>query len=334
MLLLALVSGVDLVRAAPITALSFSPDGSTLASVSGNKVALHGPKSGAVKKSLPGQFKRLTTLAFQPKGVLLAVGGGTPGEKGGVQLLDWRKGEWLGSIATNSDVVTCVAFNGEGKLLAVASADQSVTVYRVEGDAKLAVAFSLSGHSGAVQAVAFSPDGTILLTASVDRSLKVWSVADGKLLRSFGQHTDAVQALAFRPIVSDRPDAPAYCASGGDDRTVRVWQPSIGRMVRIVRRHEGPVLALAFTPDGRALFSAGKEGIIRRIDADSDEVLGARRGSEDWIYSLAISPDGKTLATGDWGGKVSCRVLTGADFEDENDDEDEQDGDQGRTWTR
>jgi WD40 repeat protein len=96
------------------------------------------------------------------------------------------------------------------------------------------------------------------------------------------------------------------CASGGDDRTVRVWQPTIGRMVRIVRGHHAPVLALVFAPDGRALFSAGQEGIVRRIDADSDAILDECRASSDWIYSLAISPDGRTLATGDWAGTTRC----------------------------
>lgn len=291
--------------AAPVTALAFSPDGSVLADASGRNVTLRSGATGRKTASFSFEGERALALAFQPNGTLLAVGTGTPGEKGGVRLLDWRPQKWLGTLATNSDVVTSVAFSPDGKLLAVASADKSAVVYRVEaGGAKLSQAVALTGHSAAVQAIVFSPDGRMLVTASVDRSLKVWSAAEGKLIRSFGQHTDALQALAFRPLIPDRPDAPPYCASGGDDRTVRVWQPTVGRMVRIIRKHDGPVLALAFAPDGVTFFSAGKEGLIRRIDADSDEILGDWGASIEWVYSLAISPDGRMLACGDWSGVV------------------------------
>jgi len=69
------------------------------------------------------------------------------------------------------------------------------------------------------------------------------------------------------------------------------------------------VSALVFTPDGRGLFSAGEEGIVRRIDANSDAVLNECRASSDWIYSLAISPDGRTLATGDWKGETRLWIV-------------------------
>ena len=102
---------------------------------------------------------------------------------------------------------------------------------------------------------------------------------------------------------------PPQCATAGDDRTVRVWQPGIGRMMRIVRGHDGPVLALAFAPDGRCLFSATQEGIVREIDADSDAVLSQWHASTDWIYHLAVSPDGKKLAAGDWAGGIHVKQL-------------------------
>jgi WD40 repeat protein len=85
---------------------------------------------------------------------------------------------------------------------------------------------------------------------------------------------------------------------------VRIWQPEIGRMVRIIRQHEGPVFALAFAPDGRALFSAGQEGIVRELDPDSDTVQTQWAARGDWIYALAVAPDGRSIATGDWAGNV------------------------------
>jgi WD40 repeat protein len=132
-LLLALVAAL-LVRdaiAAPITALAFSSNGEVLAAASARTVTLHSPLSGETLNSLACENERAVALAFQPRGALLAVGTGMPGEKGSVRLLDWRQQKWLGAMATNSDVVTCVAFSPNGKLLAVASADYNAAVYEI-----------------------------------------------------------------------------------------------------------------------------------------------------------------------------------------------------------
>ena len=75
-------------------------------------------------------------------------------------------------------------------------------------------------------------------------------------------------------------------------------------MVRIVRGHGGPVFAVVYSADGSRLYSAGQEGIVRVIDADSDQILHSWAAHDDWIYSLAMSPDGRWLASGDWKGKV------------------------------
>jgi WD40 repeat protein len=75
-------------------------------------------------------------------------------------------------------------------------------------------------------------------------------------------------------------------------------------MVRIVRQPEGMILALAYSRDGGRLFSAGTEGVIRVIDGDSDAILQKWKAHDDWIYSLALSPNGKILATGDWQGII------------------------------
>lgn len=293
-------------QAAPVTALAFSPDGAALVAAAGDQVLLRSPHTGDALDAIPCAGMRVATLAFSPDGTLLAVGGGTPGEKGEVRLLDWPARKWLGSFAENHDIITSVAFSPDGQRLATACADHTARVHTIaDRGQRLTGQLVLTGHTGPVQAVAFSPDGKLLVTASMDRSIKVWSAADGKPVRSLGHHTDAVQCLAFRPHATGEP----LCATAGDDRTVRIWQPAIGRMVRIVRGHDSPILALAFAPDGHSLFSAGQEGIVRQIDAASDAVLNQWRASSDWIHHLALSPDGRHLATGDWAGQVAVRAL-------------------------
>jgi hypothetical protein len=63
-----------------ITALRFSPDGSTIA-VSGNReILLHKADGRALLKRLPGKAERLLSVAFSNDGKLLIAGGGTPGD--------------------------------------------------------------------------------------------------------------------------------------------------------------------------------------------------------------------------------------------------------------
>jgi len=146
---------------------------------------------------------------------------------------------------------------------------------------RLAPVARLEGHAGPVLSVLFSRDSATVVTGSTDRSIKVWDAAGGKLRRTLTNHTGAVYCLAGRPLPQGGADAaPFACASGGDDRTLRIWQPEIGRMVRIVRGHEGPIFGLAYATDGTALFSAGAEGIVRMIDANSDTVLQQWRAAE------------------------------------------------------
>lgn len=302
-------AGLQPVGAVPVTALAFAPDGSALVSNGDRCLVVRSPINAATQSKVVCDLPKITSIAFAPGGKMLAVGGGEPGVRGEVRLLSWPAGKVLHRLTNHTDVVTQVAFDSVGSRLGVASADHTAHVWHLAEKSGPAIVFTLTGHAGPVLALAFSPSGQSLVTAGADRSLKVWSSGDGRLVRSSSHHTEAIQALAFRPRASAAEVAPVTCATGGDDRTVRLWQPEIGRMVRIVRHHDGPVFALAWSTNATALFSAGKEGIIRRIDASSDTIKNQWQAHDDWIYALAASPDGTTLASGDWSGSVRIHDL-------------------------
>ena len=301
-----------LTRAAPVGALAFSPDGDSLWFGDHKSLVVCSAKDAAIRRRVDLDFPKIGSLAFDRDRPILVVTGGTPGVSGVALLMDWKQDRILQRFTNYTDLATSAAISPDGRLLAIASADHTVDVFRLEQDGGHGEsALKLEGHAGPVLAVAFSPTGRTVVTASADRSVKVWACETGKLIRSFNHHTEIVHTLAFRPVEKDSAMArPAYCATGSDDQTVRIWQPEIGRMVRIVRKHEGPIFTVVFSRDGTRLFSAGREGNVRVIDAESDEVLNLWRAHEDWIYSLALSPDGTTLASGDWAGEVKLWDIT------------------------
>src|SRR5262245_10635784 len=104
-------------------------------------------------------------------------------------------------------------------------------------------------------------------------------------------HREWIDAIAWSP-----DGARLY--TGGNDGFVHVWDVRTGRSLRA---HQVPtrVTGLALAPDGASLFVGGKPSF--QIDARTGEQRREFRGHENWADSLALSPDGRTLATGSYG---------------------------------
>uniref|UniRef100_A0A8D0FZA8 U3 small nucleolar RNA-interacting protein 2 n=1 Tax=Sphenodon punctatus TaxID=8508 RepID=A0A8D0FZA8_SPHPU len=80
--------------------------------------------------------------------------------------------------------------------------------------------------------------------------------------------------------------------------------------VRVLRGHQLPITCLVISPDDKCIFSAAKDCSIIKWDVESGKKLhvipGGKKGKEDQhightahILAMAISSDGKYLATGD-----------------------------------
>jgi hypothetical protein len=89
----------------------------------------------------------------------------------------------------------------------------------------------------------------------------------------------------------------------------------------VVRRlvQHGTVNALVFAADGEHLFAGGGDagiaGEVQEWDVNQGRVTRSFSGHKDAIYALALSPDGKLLATGSYDQKIKLwNVASGSEL--------------------
>jgi WD40 repeat protein len=116
-----------------------------------------------------------------------------------------------------------VSFSADGKIIASASADKTVRLWRRSGQLFQPVEKPFQGHSDAVIGVSFRPDGRIIASASADNTVKLWSL-DGRLLHTLRGHTDWVRSVSFSS------DGTAI-ASASLDGTIILWNLNLNDLL-------------------------------------------------------------------------------------------------------
>ncbi|MGO9466703.1 MAG: c-type cytochrome domain-containing protein [Isosphaeraceae bacterium] len=281
----------------PITALAFSRDGSTIAASGYHEITFWNTADGKLRRRLSGLAERVYDIAYSPDGKWLATASGDPGVFGVVKL--WLAepdggGKPVRDLVETQDAAFAVAFSPDSKKIATAGADRTLRLFEVETGKLL---FQIEDHADWVLGIAFSPDGKRLATASRDKTAKVFDVDKKESLVTFPGHGAPVYTVSFTP------DGKGV-ATGGEDNRIRVWNPdSEAKAIREIGGFGGTVFKLRFTPDGKNLLACGAD---KNVAVFTDKGSQVRRmpGHQDWIYSLAISRDGKTVASGGWDGEV------------------------------
>jgi mono/diheme cytochrome c family protein len=281
----------------PITALEFTRDGADLTASGYHEITYWKTKDGAMGRRLGGLAERVYEIAYSPDGKWMATASGDPGIFGVAKL--WAA-EPDGSVkpvrelVETQDVVFSVAFSPDSKKIATAGADRAIRVFEVE-TGKLLV--QIEDHADWIFGVAFSPDGKRLASASRDKTCKVFDVEKKESLVTFPGHAQPVYTVAFAP------DGKSV-ATGGEDNRIRFWSPdNDGKQIREIGGFGGTVFRLRFTPDGQAMVACSGDKLVHVLKP-SGTVIRNLPGHQDWIYAVAISRDGKTIASGSWDGDV------------------------------
>jgi WD40 repeat protein len=293
-------SGKELARlpnlhTAQLWALTFSPDGTRLASGSDDgtarlwDAATGQPIGGPLYH--PGRLKVLSA-AFRPDGARFL----TTSADGTVCQWDARTGAAVEPpYERHTGEVWTASYSPDGQWVASGGTDRTVRLWRATGRQDALVR---NGHTGAVTELAFSGDGRRLGSMSEDGTVRIWEADPQDGLPVLRGHTRYVYPVAYSPDGR-------WLASGGWDGRVLLWDARTGE-----REAElplgGNVRALAFSPDSTWLVTGcDNDARLQIWDVATARLRKALRGPGDTLAAVAVSPDGARIAALAYNGKLS-----------------------------
>ena len=165
-------------------------------------------------------------LAYSPNGRLFA----SAHADATVRIRATESGNVLATITVHDDVVSALTFAADSQMLATASFDGSVKVWRIPKQLSpengIPVEIDLAGyefanHDNWVMAVDFSPlkistGHPVLVSAGYDRKVRFWDLQDGKPIGEISGHKASIRALEFTPTGN-------MLVTAGSDRLARAW---------------------------------------------------------------------------------------------------------------
>jgi dipeptidyl aminopeptidase/acylaminoacyl peptidase len=139
-----------------------------------------------------------------------------------------------------------------------------------------------------------APDNSWLLTLDAKNGLVLWDTATGKVRATLWPPEDLGRTWDTRAVAIS-PDGRVIAREQLDHRAVRLWESATGRLLAIL---DGACQPLVFTPDGQAVATATQGTDAKLWDVQTGRERFTFAGHPSQVGAIAVSPDGRRLATG------------------------------------
>ena len=227
-------------------------------------------------------------LAISPDSQTIVTGG----DDHVVRLWDARTGCKTGELNDHWSLVTKAVFDPTGAWFATGSFDGRVIVR----DARSGKPRRILSHGHLVRTLAVSPDGRLLAAAGDAGRVNVWDVESGDLRYQLSGAASVVHAIVFSADGKRLLLAP-------DENELIWWDLLNDQRLRASDFCQRPS-CMAIQPGSTTVAVGYETGEIVFIATGDGRELGRAIGPHSRLNSLALSPDGRTLAAASIDGCV------------------------------
>ena len=200
----------------------------------------------------------------------------------------------------HTDIVHTLCISPDDRILASGSSDKTIKLWDLDS---LELVSTLIKRKDPIYSLSFSPDSKLLAAGGENKyksdegkrtSIYLWDVRTGELVSTLTGHKLRINSVAFSPDGKN-------IASGSNDLTVRVWDVETGTQLYFLKGHEEQVSSVAFTPDNKSLVSSGGGG-IKLWNVETGELNLSFSNDGEYVRCFAVHPSGKFLAAGTTNG--------------------------------
>lgn len=271
--------------------LAFSPDSKLIAAATKNTVPrIWNIENKSELMELKGHRKPVLSVAWSRDGSIVY----TSGDDGTIVAWNSKTAASTGKLFGHDDRITSIVVSPESGILYSSSADGTVRKWDTQ---PLNYFTQTEFRNRVIYAFSLDKKGERLVTNGPDSSLTVWSTITGKQLITFNALNNLVNDAVFSP------DGKIIAACNWS-KIIRLFDSKSGLLLKELVGMGGGSPKIRFSPDGKQCAAVSTEKAVCVWDVESGKMTG-NLPLESRPFSLAYSPDGKYLISGEANGTVT-----------------------------